>query len=795
MNRQERHARVFELFDEVCDLEPAAAAERLRVRCGDDDDLRREVESMLAHDGDTQPWIEAGESGRALDALAAELLGDETDDDLPASIGGYRILRRLGQGGMGIIYEAHQESPARRVALKVMRPGMVRAELVKRFHREAHVLGQLQHPGIAQIHASGVSDLPGRPPFLVMELIDGVSLTAHADRQRLDIGQRLELMVRVCDAVQHAHQKGVIHRDLKPSNVLVVSAAIGSATAAASKTQAMVDPIGQPKVLDFGIARMIEQDAALATLQTETGQIIGTLAYMSPEQLANAADALDTRADVYSLGVMAYELLCGELPLDVRGKSVSEAARIIRDDEPTRLGTRKRSLRGDVETIVAKAIDKDRNRRYSTAAELAADLRRWLVDLPIEARPASAVYQIGKFARRNRGLVAGVAVAFAALAIALVMTGLSLAQARTDRDSARSAQALAERIAGFQRSVLRDIDVSAMGETLREQLELEMQPARDRLLQSGELSAAAYADLLQAVNTTNMARKAVDGAVLEQAAAAAASEFADDPATHARMLDAFAQCYQTLALPERALELARLSLDLRRGHLADYDPELARSCGDVGAVLVGMGRASEALPLLEEALRRRQADPNVEPELVLEAQLRLGNAWSLSGERTRAEAMFERTIAAYRARGADDFMLYETLNALAMLYMATERAAEAIPLLEESVAGRRRTMGENNPRTLSTLNNLARAHARLGQLDEAVRRYLELIPILEAAVGDDDARTLLVLGNLTDVYVQRHDLPAARRTLQTILTRQQRSLGDGHPATQRTEARLAALPQ
>ena len=302
---------------------------------------------------------------------------------IPARIGHYRIVRLLGEGGMGAVYEAEQDQPKRTVALKVIKSSWASPSLLRRFEQESQALARLHHPGIAQVYEAGTADSgTGLQPFFAMEFIaGGQTLTQYAEAYRLNTKQRLRMMADVCDAVQHAHFRGIIHRDLKPSNILV-------------------DENGRPKILDFGVARVTDSDAD-ATRQTDIGQLVGTLAYMSPEQALADPLALDTRSDVYTLGVILYELLAGKLPYNLSHK-LHEAVITIREREPTALTSVSRIYRGDIETVVAKAMEKDKARRYASVADLAADIRRHLKDEPIVARPASVSYQVYKFARRNR---------------------------------------------------------------------------------------------------------------------------------------------------------------------------------------------------------------------------------------------------------------------------------------------------------------------------------------------------------------------------------------------------------
>ncbi len=352
----------------------------------------------------------------------------------PARVGRYEILGVLGEGGMGTVYKAQQDQPRRTVALKVVRVGYMSPQMLRRFEHESQVLGRLQHSGIAQVYeAVTVADERGNPvPFFAMEFIRGDPLTAYANRKQLGTRERLDLIARICDAVYHAHQKGVIHRDLKPGNILV-------------------DESGQPKVLDFGVARATDSDIQQTTLQTDIGQLIGTPQYMSPEQASGDPDALDTRSDVYALGVISYELLTGRRPYDLSGKMIHETSRILSEEEPTRLSSLDPTLRGDVETIVAKALEKDKARRYQSAEALAGDIRRYLKDEPIAARPASTWYQLAKFSKRNRALVGGVVVSFFILVSGIVGTAW---QARVAERRADELQ----QVSDFQANMLRQVD-------------------------------------------------------------------------------------------------------------------------------------------------------------------------------------------------------------------------------------------------------------------------------------------------------------------------------------------------
>jgi len=425
----DRQARVERLFIEVIER-PAHERETL-LAAEPDQAVRDEVRSLLAHHdgpGDAAPRATLLDSKDAPGRMLRTGVGfppaaafDEPTLPPGAVIGRYTILGVIGAGGMGVVYVAEQDRPRRRVALKVLRAAIASARMLRRFEYEAEVLGRLQHPGIAQVYEAGTFT-EGRlsRPFIAMELISGLPLVEHAQKASLPVRARVELLAKVADAVQHAHQSGVIHRDLKPANIIIAPAASPAASlapppdATPSPTQPIAPPAAgagdQPKILDFGVARGLSPDgpdAQHTTAHTAVGQIIGTLPYMSPEQLDARAAGADSRSDIYALGVIGYELLTGRLPFNVASLPLPEAARRIHDDQPERLSRIDRQLRGDLDTIIAKALAKDPQRRYPAASEFAADLRRFLVGEPISARQDSAVYVLRAQIRKHKALVAG----------------------------------------------------------------------------------------------------------------------------------------------------------------------------------------------------------------------------------------------------------------------------------------------------------------------------------------------------------------------------------------------------
>jgi serine/threonine protein kinase len=413
-----------EIFDALSECDADERRRLLDAECAGDAALRARIEALLEA-------LDTTERTRGfLDEVAMADLAEDGDGEedvngpLPRMLGPFRLLRVMGEGGMGVVFEAEQASPKRRVAVKMLRGDMASREMARRFRREIDTLGRLRHRGIAQIYEAG-NAIDGERSgvtvsYIAMELVEGAALDEHVRRQKLAPREIAAILVEVCEAVQHAHERGVVHRDLKPANILV----------------ATEEGRPQPKVLDFGVARLLPETGRALTMATSPGLIIGTMAYMSPEQLVGEADAVGARSDVYAIGVILFEMLTGRPPLDLRDRPIADAARIVRDEEPTRIGSIDERLRGDLETIVAMAIEKSPERRYPSAAALADELRRYLRDEPILARPPTRVERVARFVRRNRPLVAGTFGAFVFLLVGIITTSSLALSAMRARDAA-----------------------------------------------------------------------------------------------------------------------------------------------------------------------------------------------------------------------------------------------------------------------------------------------------------------------------------------------------------------------
>lgn len=401
--------RVRELFGECIDLPPNQWEASVSRSCGDDAEVARVALELLR--GTVHPAENLDPDRGVLGSHSST--ADQDSASLPKQIGHFAIQRLIGRGGMGVVYLATQSNPSREVALKVLRDGPGSASLRSRFAREISVLGRLEHPGIARLYEAGSAPGPGGGiAYFSMEYVRGERINDFASARSLNAAARVRLMVKVAEAVQHAHAQGVIHRDLKPANILVTEAAKDQSRATTAALDDQIDR--QPKVLDFGVARLLEADAQVTAI-TETGLIVGTIAYMSPEQLGDDHLSVDTRSDVYAMGVILYELLTGRLPHDVQRKSIAEAARIIRDDDPPTLTSLSpapgvAALDRDLAAIVSMAIAKEKERRYATAAAFAEDLQRYLLGEPVVARSPTTTYRLSRFVKRNRSLVAGAAI-------------------------------------------------------------------------------------------------------------------------------------------------------------------------------------------------------------------------------------------------------------------------------------------------------------------------------------------------------------------------------------------------
>jgi serine/threonine protein kinase len=717
---EQRATRLSELSDEALRERVAALLRQ----------ITRDVENSL--DGS---FVESTRRELADDAIPIPSAGSLA----PSRVGAYQILRHLGAGGMGDVYEAEQDRPRRRVALKLLRSARLTPAAMRRFEYEAEWLGRLDHEGIARIYEAGTAQThAGLQPFFALELIDGQRLDAWLRSAKPSLDARLRLLIELCDAVHHAHQRGIIHRDLKPANILVTASS-------------------HPKILDFGVARALGDEKLAAgdamTLATSDGSLVGTLQYMSPEQVAGRVRDIDTRCDVYALGVIAYELLSnGKRPYELSDKPIDQCLRIVQQQDPPPLGSIDRQLRGDLEQIVAKALSKEKERRYASAAELADDLRRYLEHKPVVARPPTLAYQTVKFARRNRTLVATSLLLLVVLLVGLVGTSIGFVHAvrarRAEADASRQAIASAkvtEQVNQFLKDLLLSVDPqNAKGKDLR---------VRD---------------------------------LLDRAAADIDKRFGDQVEVAANLHNFVGSSYDGLGLYEQALHHQIRARDLRTELMGADDIDALTFASNVAVELDQLGRTDEAVVAMRPVITglQRVAGPNASKTLSAKSKLafmiyqkgRYAEAVPLLQELWEQQERIEGS-------GAQQTILTANNLALALNKLGRPREAEAVYRSLLGVMREDSERGPDHPDTLRTMNNLARCLQDQGNLADAETILRELAERCTRVFGPDHNATLTIQNNLAGVLCDTDRWAEADPIYRDILKRFTDTLGPDHPST------------
>jgi non-specific serine/threonine protein kinase/serine/threonine-protein kinase len=672
-------------------------------------------------------------------------------------IGPYKLLELLGEGGMGEVWLAEQSVPVhRRVALKVIKAGMDTKQVLARLEAERQALAVMDHPNIAKFYDGGATGT-GRPYF-VMELVQGVPITRYCDDNRLSTDERVRLFVDVCNAVQHAHHKGVIHRDLKPSNVLV----------------AVRDAKPVVKIIDFGIAKALGQDLTERTLVTRVGQMVGTPEYMSPEQAEMSGMDVDTRTDVFSLGVMLYELLVGALPLDFSALADEAVRHAIRETEVPKPSTRltgledtksavagyrrttpealRKELQSDLDWIVLKAMEKDRTRRYDTANSLAGELERHLRHEPVLAHAPSLAYRLRKFGRRHRAGV-GFAAAFT-LVILLSVVALSFQAVRIaqERDRAEREAAKARAVNDFMtRTLLAPDPVNALG---------------------------ADATILEA---------------LDAAAGGLRGRFASEPQVDAAVRSSIGWAYFNLGRYDEAEPLLQEALRIRDESASPGTDDIAESTLRLGALmqLRSEGDSAESLYLRALELRRGNLDPG-DPRIA-DTRIRYAGLLMDEGRFDEAEAQLLQAIGILERGDGDPLDISAATNRLGQLYWTMGDFEAAEPLLRRTLSERQEHLEPEHPLVAESLNNLAVFLEDVGRLDEAESYYREALASVEATFGPSSDHVSSVLGNLGLILSRKEEREEAEAVLRRALAIDQDLLGPDHPSVAVDEINLGLL--
>jgi eukaryotic-like serine/threonine-protein kinase len=682
----------------------------------------------------------AGEGGAAdQDPDAAPLL------DGARELGPYKLLSVLGEGGMGVVYQAEQAAPLRRrVAIKVLKTGMDTGQVVARFESERQALAVMDHPGIARVFDSGVT-LSGRPYF-VMELVHGTPITDYADTHRLSTSARLRLFMDVCAAVQHAHMKGVIHRDLKPSNVLVSITEGGPVV----------------KVIDFGIAKAIGMGLTEQTLVTQFGQVIGTPEYMSPEQAEVTGLDVDTRTDVYSLGVMLYELVVGARPFDLSTRPGFAFSHVLRERDVTRPSTRltnlgetldavarhrattpdglRREVRGDLDWIILKALEKDRTRRYETANGLRLEIQRHLDHEPVLARPPSTRYRIGKFVRRNRAGVVAAGVALAAVIGGATLATAGLVRAVQERERAERSAETAEQVADF---LVNLFSVSDPGE------------ARGNSITARE--------------------------VLDTGAERIGSELSGQPQVQGRLMRVMGDVYRGLGLYSEAAPLLEQAVEVGDQAQGTDPLELARAWDRLGVVYRELGRFPEAAAAYERS-RALSREAGIEGTLEFAVASRgLASAYLRMGRADEAEAPLREALAVQEAQlGPEHLEVGITTGAIAAMHLLMRDTVQAVVHLERALELRERNQGPDHPEVLLTAANVGSLHLMRGDYARAEEVYRRTLAAQQRVLDPDHPNHGMILTNLGEALRGQGRLDDAESHLLQALEMRQRTLGPRH---------------
>ena len=757
-----------DLFLRAADLPPHERRAFLEGECGHDLDLLSDVLSLLEYDaGPVQ-----------LDG-PADLVGQV--------IGPYTICQLLGEGGMGEVYRAEQQAPLQRqVALKVIKLGMDTREVIARFNAERQSLAILEHPGIAHVYEAG-STTNGRPYF-VMEYVVGLPITEYCDRERLTVRQRLRLFSSVCQAVHHAHQKGIVHRDIKPSNVLV--------------TRHDAEPI--PKIIDFGVAKTLDQGLRSGSVRTVLGKIIGTPEYMSPEQAIGRH--IDTSTDVYSLGVLLYELLTGVLPFDaeqLRAAGAVEMQRILQNVPAPRPSSRiaagaanKRSaeaesltkqLQADLDWIVLRAIEKEPAARYGSASELSADVERFLANEAVVARPPTLFYQAGKLISRHK-----LPVAFASI-IVLLLVGFGVAMTVL-YGRAETARRDAEAMTSFYADLWAPADAYERGQKLT--IEEVMRLAANKIPLEFRERPGLASSLRESMGNvfTSLGFYADAESVLTAVLRERRALYGPEHPSLIEPTAALARVHLEKSEYGRARDLYRDALALHERHHGSDDPGAIQITGNLAYALKSLGKLAEARALLEDAVHELEAQYGTDHALLGPILSHLATVTRAEGKHDEAIALGKRALVLQeRDLGSDHPKVAAILSNLGLAEHDAKNYEQARTLHTRALAIRERVFGRKHRYTAQSLNNLANAVSDLGDNATARQHYEEVLEIYEATVGTEHVNVAEALGNLADINLQDDRFEEAREYCLRSLALFEKLLGPEHQSVGMSLVNLGSI--